>query len=142
MPPSGPDAGAGRPASDGRSKLDGAKEPIDPERLDALRRLEEQIGEPVLWQVVDAFLRHGDQLLAVVRDDLRTGRLSEVAEAAHSLAGSAAAIGAFALAHACRLLERHARGRDPVRCLAVFEELLVDYQKAAEVLRDLGEGPA
>ena len=96
--------------------------------------MEEESGEPILQQVVTTFLHHGDRLLAVVRDDLRTGRLTEVAEAAHSLAGSAAAIGAFSLSRSCRQLEQHAKALRSADCATVFESLESDYRAASEAL--------
>jgi two-component system sensor histidine kinase/response regulator len=86
------------------------------ERLEALARLGEKTGEPLLEQVIESFLDQGASDLETLRGALDRGDGAALAAAAHSLAGSAGILGAAGLAAGCAELEELARREDPAAC--------------------------
>jgi two-component system sensor histidine kinase/response regulator len=85
-----------------------AAESLD-DRLAALKSLGSKTGEPVLAEVVEAFLRQGEADLAALRRALPERDGKTLAAAAHALAGSAAILGAADLARCAGELARLAR---------------------------------
>jgi two-component system, sensor histidine kinase len=107
------------------------------ERLAALKSLESKTGEPVLAEVVEAFLRQGETDLAAMQRALPQGDGATVAAAAHALAGSSAILGAAELAQCAGELARLARlaQQDELgACAPQLAKVEVEYRAIAQRL--------
>lgn len=62
--------------------------------------------------ILDAFQRSTVDLLSVIGEDLRTGALSEASRTAHAVKGSAANVGATALAESAAAIETACKDGD------------------------------
>lgn len=98
------------------------------ERLAALKRLGEQMGEDVLAQVVEKFRERGVRDLETMRWALAHGEGTALAAAAHSLAGSSGILGAAGLARGCAELEELARQGNLAACESRLEPVEQAYQ--------------
>ncbi|MES1244772.1 MAG: ATP-binding protein [Acidobacteriota bacterium] len=109
------------------------------ERLAALRTLGggagPGTGPDMGTQVIEAFLRQGENDLATVRRALLQGDANALAEAAHGLSGSAAVLGARDLAASAGDLATLALGGDLVTCAARLSRVERDYRDAAARMR-------
>lgn len=88
------------------------------ERLEALKALTAGPGPDMAAQVIEAFLQQGESDLATMRRALAQGDAASLAEAAHGLAGSAALLGASALAETAGETAALARQGDLDACAA------------------------
>ena len=107
---------------------------LDPERLEALRRLEAASGEAVLTQILDSFRDHSDQLLATLEEASAQGDPEGLALASHSLAGSAAALGGRRLSAACRDFESAARRSDLAVCRRALPQVAAERRRLLDLL--------
>lgn len=105
------------------------------ERLAGLEALEGRTGRPVLAEVVEAFLRQGEEDLATLRRALPQGDGEALAAAAHALAGSSAILGAAGLARSAGELSRLARQGDLDSCAQRLDEVEQEYRSVARRLR-------
>lgn len=99
--------------------------------LEALRRLGRSLGEDLLGQVVASFLTEGRRGLATLRGALAAGDAATLATAAHSLAGAAAMLRAFALESCCAELETRARQGDLAAAGALVPVVAGSYTRVA-----------
>lgn len=105
------------------------------ERLAALARLSEKMGEDVLGQVVESFVQRGGRDLETLRETLARGDSLAFAAAAHSLAGSSGILGAAGLAVSCAELEKLARQENLAACESRLPAAEQAYQSIARRLR-------
>jgi len=77
--------------------------------LNELRDLREDGGPDPLAEIIQSFLSHAPQLLAEIQNQTAAGQAEAVRQAAHSLKGSAANLGAEQLARFCGELEKAAK---------------------------------
>lgn len=108
---------------------------LDREQIDGLV---EAAGIDGAREILDAFHRSTQELLAKLKDELGRGDLAEAARSAHALKGSAMNVGALALSSAARFVEdackaddggtalKHVSGADSqfAETIAAFDELL------------------
>jgi HPt (histidine-containing phosphotransfer) domain-containing protein len=78
---------------------------LDASRIEALRQLERASGRALVAEVVGSFLERSPHRLAQLRAALAAGDRETAAFVAHSWKGSAAQIGAAALAEVCLQIE-------------------------------------
>ncbi|HBL31439.1 MAG TPA: hybrid sensor histidine kinase/response regulator [Acidobacteria bacterium] len=88
------------------------RSPLDPARLDSLRRLGELAGKPLLQEIVDSFVVEAPRRLARLREALGRGDAEDFAFVAHSLKGSSGQIGAARVAAVSFELEKRGRATD------------------------------
>ncbi len=101
-------------------------ERLDPAVIGQLLELEETLGQPgILADTAADFDNHGRTRLAELRDAVAGGNGPEVKRLAHTLKGSAGALGARRLHHLCGQLEASAsqdRGSGNALLAAVISE--------------------
>jgi CheY-like chemotaxis protein/anti-sigma regulatory factor (Ser/Thr protein kinase) len=129
-----PAAGAGRP-----------NVALDPSVIAMLRELEQ--GQPgLLARMVGLYLRDARTQLAALRQAAEYGDAHELEEAAHSLKGGSAQIGATAMVALCRDLETAAQAADSSRVVALVATLERAFDQVWAALAALpeaaGPGPA
>ena len=78
---------------------------LDASRLEALRQLERASSRSLVAEVVDSFLAESPRRLARLREAIAAGDRETAVFVAHSWKGSAAQLGAAALAEVCRRIE-------------------------------------
>ncbi len=117
----------------------GSSEPIQESVLDNMRGLRRN-GEPVLAQVIRAYLDGAPPLVARLRQAAETGDTGELQQAAHALKSSSANVGARSLAALCRRVEEGAR--EGVVCEAGerLVEIETEYQRVHAALAAELEG--
>ncbi|MFL6290010.1 MAG: ATP-binding protein [Thermoanaerobaculia bacterium] len=105
------------------------------ERLAGFKALSADAGPDIGAQVVEAFLHQGENDLATLRRALLQQDAAALAEAAHGLSGSAALLGARALAESAGELATLARGQRLEACAARLSRVERDYRDAAGRMR-------
>lgn len=81
-------------------------------------------------EIIDAFQRSTDGLMAALRDQLGKGDFGEASKTAHALKGSASNVGAVRLATAARDIEDACRRQDGVTALMTLTGLQTQYADA------------
>jgi signal transduction histidine kinase/CheY-like chemotaxis protein len=104
------------------------------DRLAALKALGSKTGQPLLAEVVEAFLLQGETDLAALQRALPQGDGATVAAAAHGLAGSAAILGAADLARCAGELARLARQGELVACAPRLAQVEEEFRAVAQRL--------
>ena len=104
------------------------------ERLAALKALGDKTGEPVLAEVVGAFLQQGETDLAAMQRALPQGDGKTLGAAAHALAGSSAILGAADLAQCAGELARLARQGELAACVPRLAEVEEEFRVIAQRL--------
>lgn len=122
-------AGAGSPEAE--EGPEPAAESLE-ERLAGLKALESTTGEPVLANVVEAFLRQGETDLAAMQCALSQWDGETLAAAAHALAGSSAILGAAHLAQEAGELSRLAHQGDLAACTLRLPEVEEEFRAIAQ----------
>ena len=74
---------------------------LDPEVVGQLARLGESVGDDLMAQLAVVFLNDADARIASLHEALDTEDAAAVVQAAHSLRGASAHLGALALTHLC-----------------------------------------
>ncbi|MDQ4068045.1 MAG: response regulator, partial [Actinomycetota bacterium] len=122
------DAGASPPPA----VSDGVLEMV---QFDSLREVAAGSGEPAfLSRLVDRFLDGASSRLAELQEAARRGDPASLEEAAHSLKGTSATMGATVLSSMCAALEA-AAGRGEVAESEALEQVSVELERAAAALR-------
>jgi CheY-like chemotaxis protein/HPt (histidine-containing phosphotransfer) domain-containing protein len=111
--------------------------PLDPARLESLRRLGEMTGQPLAREIVDNFLSETPRRLERMREALARGDAEELAFVAHSLKGSSGQIGALRVAALSGELEQRGKDED----LDGAASLLAEVEREAACVTPLLAGP-
>jgi HPt (histidine-containing phosphotransfer) domain-containing protein len=89
----------------------------------------EALGTPGLArQVLEVFFRDSSGRLSALRDAIGRRDFQAMYEAAHSMQGSAAMVGAAALAEQCRQVSEAARAQSFERCEALAAGLNTSFE--------------
>lgn len=115
--------------------IDDQGDPLDRERLDALRQLGPADGRGLLPAVVGAFLDEIPARMGALRAAVGAGGGHPLAEAAHQLRGSASNIGATAVAISCQQLEAAGRS-DAMPSAQLLDQLEAELGRAGRALAD------
>lgn len=99
--------------------------------LDGLRALG---GDGLVRQMVAVFNEHSSERIRLLQEAADRGDLKSVAEAAHTLKGSARQLGLIALADACLAVEMAAKGSDLEGTQTLAAAVHETYTTAAEWL--------
>jgi CheY-like chemotaxis protein len=111
---------------------------LDPSVIAALREMEQ--GQPgLLARMVGLYLRDARTQLAALRQAAERGDAHELEEAAHSLKGSSAQLGATAMVALCRDLETAAQAADSSRAAALVATLERTFEQVRAALAALPE---
>jgi histidine phosphotransfer protein HptB len=106
---------------------------IEQERL---RELQQSMGEDFVRELVDTFAQEAPQIVADMRDAVRSGDQERFRRAAHSLKSNAGTFGATELAEQARSLELGAVPADA----AAVDALERSLHAALATLRELCHG--
>jgi HPt (histidine-containing phosphotransfer) domain-containing protein len=101
------------PSASGESSSDEQKSVLDAKTLEGLRTLEEATGTTLLADLTKTFREDTPKRIAGLREALRTRDADGVKRVAHSLRGSAGALGATQLFALAAELERAAEHGPP-----------------------------
>jgi CheY-like chemotaxis protein len=108
---------------------DGATEPIDPDALAALRQLQDPGGEDVLVELFSLFRTETTPLLSTLRDAAARCDAEGVRQAAHSIKGSSANLGARPLAELCAQVEALARQGDLGAAQPIIDQVATELDR-------------
>jgi CheY-like chemotaxis protein len=101
----------------------------------ALRALERTGGRPLARRMLDNYLTVSREWLLELTDGVRNGRLEEVERAAHSIAGSAAYVGALGVQELAHQMEAAAEAGDLSTAARILPALTEAADAAAALLR-------
>ncbi len=105
---------------------------IDTETIETLKSLNPDDGGEFLKEIIDIFLEDTPQRIAELDASLLSGERNKFVRAAHSIKGSSANMGAFALRDTAQRLEHEAKEKNLSELEPLLSELKSDY-KAVEV---------
>ena len=121
----------------------GAIAVLDPSTLEGLRMLEAATGTALLADLTRTFREDTPKRIAGIREALRTGDCEAIRRVAHSLRGSAGALGAMQLFSAATELERAAEHEAPAGCHHLVDRLEEHAARAFAALeRELAQPPS
>jgi CheY-like chemotaxis protein len=106
---------------------------LDRERLEFFRQLGPEDGWGLLPAVVGAFLQEAPARLSALHDAVTGGGGQPLVDAAHTLKGSAANVGATAVAELCRQLEVTS-GSDSLGTAELVDQVETELDRAGLVL--------
>ena len=109
-----------------------AEEPIE-----RLREMGRAMSGDVPHRIIELYLGDAPARLAELRRALSAGDARAMEEAAHSIKGSSATLGALELAELCQELERIASRAMPSRAQARLDELEAEYARVEKAMREL-----
>lgn len=98
------------------------------ERWKTLKDLLAALGPDLATEVIESFLKQGEDALATLRRALQQQDAAVLFEAAHGLSGSAAVLGARHLAESAGKLATSARQGDLAACAAQLPRVEQDYR--------------
>ena len=110
---------------------------LDPEPLAAIRRLGLKTGEDLVGQMLEIYRGETPQRIDTMRRALTDRDTATLAKAAHSLAGSAVYLGAYAMAELCRELEELADQADLEGCETRLRAVEEEQERVLHRLRSL-----
>jgi signal transduction histidine kinase/CheY-like chemotaxis protein/HPt (histidine-containing phosphotransfer) domain-containing protein len=119
---------------------DGAS-PLDPARLDGLRRLGETAGKPLVQTLIQAYLDEAPRRLARMREALERSDAADLTFVAHSLKGISAQIGVARVAALSADLERRARDGELDAAAGLLAELEREIARAVPLLEQERTAP-
>jgi signal transduction histidine kinase/DNA-binding response OmpR family regulator len=111
-------------------------QPLDPSRLDSLRRLGDLSGKPLLREIVDSFLTETPRRLGRMKEALARLDGDELAFVAHSLKGSSAQLGAQRVAALSFELETKGTSADLTAAPALLADLESEIARVAPLLEE------
>lgn len=104
---------------------------IDREQIDGLIAA---AGVDATREILDAFRRSTDGLLAKLREDLARGDFTEAARTAHAIKGSSANVGALMLSSAARSVEEACKTQDCGAALGEIEDVGAQFAATLNAL--------
>ena len=108
---------------------------LDKAALDRLRELDPEGRHGVLRRVLDTFESSLTRMLVQLAAEIGQGRTQAVADLAHKLKSSAAAVGALALSNSCAEVERRQRPGAPEQLDEDVRRLITDGELSLHAVR-------
>lgn len=108
---------------------------LDPAALDRLRELDPEDRHGVLQRVLNTFEASLAHMLGQLGAQATGGQPKAVADIAHKLKSSAAAVGAVALSRTCAEVEQRQRLGEPGQLDADVRRLITDGELALQAVR-------
>ncbi len=108
------------------SPKDEAQASIDEAVFDRIRALERPGATGILARVIGLYLEKAPQYLKKVDEYTQAADWSNAQEAAHTLKGASAGLGAVRVYELCQEFESHAKRHEWSRCVAVLDALRVE----------------
>jgi PAS domain S-box-containing protein len=100
---------------------------LDAHVLQALRQMAGSRATEVLAQIIDNYLEAAPQLLQAMHDAVASGDAAALKQAAHTLRGASANLGAIALSQFCKTLEAMGDAGITTEALAVLSQVEAEY---------------
>jgi HPt (histidine-containing phosphotransfer) domain-containing protein len=110
---------------------------LDTDVIAELRGLAESVGDDFLSEIAQMFLTESSARIADLHDAVHIGDATAAAAHAHSLAGSAANLGARGLAALCATLEDVCRSNDISAAQATVDGLDSELERVEPAVRAL-----
>lgn len=107
---------------------------LDREQIDSLIAA---AGVDGAREIIAAFNRSTDELLARLREELGRGDLAGAARTAHALKGSSLNVGAVALSSAARIVEDACKASDAPRALGQISGASAHFTETIAAFEDL-----
>ena len=117
---------------DGRWRSVLATEPIE-----RLHQMGQALGRDIPQRIIRLYLEDAPSRLAILRRSLAAGDAAGMDQAAHSLKGSSANLGALGLAELCDELELLCRHRVPATAGQRLSAMEDEYRRVEKAMRDL-----
>lgn len=108
---------------------------LDETALGRLRELDPDGRHGVLARVLSTFERSLEQMLGQLAAEIGQGRSQAVADIAHKLKASSAAVGALVLSQTCAEVEQRQRAGAPARIDEDVRRLITDGGHALQAVR-------
>ena len=108
---------------------------LDMAALERLRELDPDGRHGVLRRVLETFESSLARMLVQLAAEIGQGRTQAVADMAHKLKSSSAAVGALALAQSCTDVERRQRAGAPAQLDADVRRLITDGELSLDAVR-------
>jgi signal transduction histidine kinase/DNA-binding response OmpR family regulator len=108
--------------------------PLDPTRLDSLRRLGETAGKPILQTLLETYLTETPRRMARMRESVARADAPDLTFVAHSLKGISAQLGVVVVAKLCAEVERLGKDADLRGAAALLTELEGAFEQAVPLL--------
>ena len=127
-----------RTASNTKTGMAMQKSILDAEALQRLRELEEDGEKGFVSDIVERYLQHTPERLALMRDALNGAELDDIALEAHSLKSSSALLGAMDVYESCKAIERLAKNKqlsEVAEQVAKLESIYPSIRKELEAYR-------
>jgi HPt (histidine-containing phosphotransfer) domain-containing protein len=118
-----------------------ASAPLDPARLDSLRRLGETAGKPNLQTLLETYLAETPRRLARMREAVARADAPDLTFVAHSLKGISAQLGVVQVAELCAGVERLGKDSDLGGAAALLAELEGAVERAVPLLESERSAP-
>ena len=123
------------PVSQAVEPLASEEEPIiNPAVFGNFQKLQEPGAPDIIAQLIDLYLNELPARLTAVQQAIERGDAARLAQAAHSLKGSSASIGAQRAARACLELEKLGKAGDLTEAADLFAQLEQECVRAREAL--------
>lgn len=110
---------------------------LAPEPIERLREMGQALGYEVPRRILQLFLGDAATRLSDLRSSLARGDVETFEQAAHSLKGSSANLGALAFAELCHDLEQRGARRELAGAAERLGNLEAEYDKVEAALRRL-----
>ena len=108
---------------------------IDPRMLDEIRALEQNGVPGLLSKAINKYLEHSQKVISALETAVRNGDADAQYQAAHSLKGSSASMGALRLAELCGELETMDRQNKVQNSAQRFEDVTSLHASVCEALK-------
>ena len=115
---------------------------VDPERLDALRSLQQPGTDNLLETVLTAYIDEARNLLADMQQAIESSDARRLRVAALALDSSSAGVGAMRVASLCRELDRAGEHGRLDRASPLFDRLTVALDETSSVLSEIASAEA
>jgi HPt (histidine-containing phosphotransfer) domain-containing protein len=107
---------------------------LDPDLLDEIRALQAEGGDRLLARVIRAYFDSAPGLVEAIANALEKGDASALADAAHPLKSSSAALGALRLSELCRELEAIGRAGSTDGAPDLLDEFRLEFARVRRAL--------
>jgi HPt (histidine-containing phosphotransfer) domain-containing protein len=107
---------------------------LDHKLLASLRHGQSPTDPDIVTELIQIFLGESQPLLHQIREAVTTGQATQLRQAAHTLKGSSASLGAKALAAKSHELEKIGRGGSVAGAEALVPQLEAEFERACRAL--------
>jgi two-component system sensor histidine kinase/response regulator len=107
---------------------------LDPEVVERLTRLGESVGDDLMGQLTVVYLHDADARIALLHEALDTGDAGAVVQAAHTLGGASAHLGALAMTRLCASMSSAGKAGDLRGGGGILEAIEAELERVRSAL--------